>query len=156
MNGNTSTTGGTLYRLQGPTETQLPLLENGPGDHSLTSSLIVGNNNMLPHDNINHTIGDDDSAGVAATAAPVHDGNAASDDDDDDNEQKQVNDFGEKKRRRLVNSIEADGVRVESSNIHILTHTHTHTHTHTRTKKNEKEKRTGIDVNSVSICYPLL
>ena len=49
---------GTLYRLQGPTETQLPLLENGPGEHSLTSSLIDGNTKQ--NDNINHSIDDDD------------------------------------------------------------------------------------------------
>jgi len=49
---------GTLYRLQGPTETQLPLLENGPGEHSLTSSLIDGN--IKQNDNINHSIDDDD------------------------------------------------------------------------------------------------
>jgi len=37
----------TLYRLQGPTETQLPLLDNGPGEQSLTSSLIIPGNNRL-------------------------------------------------------------------------------------------------------------
>jgi hypothetical protein len=31
----------TLYRLQGPTDTQLPLLAHGPGEQSLTSSLIL-------------------------------------------------------------------------------------------------------------------
>jgi hypothetical protein len=37
----------TLYRLQGPTETQLPLLANGSGEQSLTSSLISPGNNRL-------------------------------------------------------------------------------------------------------------
>jgi hypothetical protein len=40
----------TLYRLQGPTETQLPLLDNGPGEQSLTSSLIISGNNRLTQD----------------------------------------------------------------------------------------------------------
>lgn len=55
-NRNGNTTGGTLYCLQGPTETQLPLLENGPGEHSLTSSLIDGNTKMAQDENINHSI----------------------------------------------------------------------------------------------------
>lgn len=54
----------TLYRLQGPTETQLPLLENEPGDHSLTSSLIDGNSKSLPTDNINHSIDGDEQKQV--------------------------------------------------------------------------------------------
>ncbi|CAF1109800.1 unnamed protein product [Adineta steineri] len=50
-----------LYRLQSPTETQLPLLANGPGEQSLTSSLIMTGNNRLIHDeNINHSIDGDD------------------------------------------------------------------------------------------------
>ncbi|CAF4677321.1 unnamed protein product [Rotaria sp. Silwood1] len=56
---NRNTTSGTLYRLQGPTETQLPLLENGPGEHSLTSSLIDGNIKILQDENINHSIDND-------------------------------------------------------------------------------------------------
>ena len=60
-NGNSSTTGGTLYRLQGPTETQLPLLENEPGEHSLTSSFIDGNMKMIQNENINHSIDDNDT-----------------------------------------------------------------------------------------------
>ncbi|CAF0868618.1 unnamed protein product [Adineta steineri] len=59
-NGNNGTTGGTLYRLQGPTETQLPLLENEPGENSLTSSLMDGNNKMMQNENINHSIVDDE------------------------------------------------------------------------------------------------
>lgn len=43
----------TLYRLQGPTETQLPLLDNGPGEQSLTSSLIIPGNNRLTQDENN-------------------------------------------------------------------------------------------------------
>ncbi|CAF0721303.1 unnamed protein product [Adineta ricciae] len=39
-----------LYRLQGPTETQLPLLANGPGEQSLTSSLIISGNKRLSQD----------------------------------------------------------------------------------------------------------
>ena len=72
MNGHSSTAGGTLYRLQGPTETQLPLLENGPADHSLTSSFIVNSNKMNTNENINHSMDDT----IAVT--------------DDDHEQKQV------------------------------------------------------------------
>jgi hypothetical protein len=64
-NGNGSTMTGTLYRLQGPTETQLPLLENGPGEHSLTSSLIDGNIKMNQNDNINHSIDDDEQKQVS-------------------------------------------------------------------------------------------
>jgi hypothetical protein len=56
LNGN----GSTLYRLQGPTETQLPLLENGPGENSLTSSLTDGNIKILQNENINHSIENDD------------------------------------------------------------------------------------------------
>jgi hypothetical protein len=42
----------TLYRLQGPTETQLPLLANGPGEQSLTSSVIIpGNNRFIQDEN---------------------------------------------------------------------------------------------------------
>ncbi|CAF3341167.1 unnamed protein product [Rotaria socialis] len=58
-NRNGNATGGTLYCLQGPTETQLPLLENGPGEHSLTSSLIDGNMKMDQDENINHSIDND-------------------------------------------------------------------------------------------------
>ncbi|CAF4121358.1 unnamed protein product, partial [Rotaria magnacalcarata] len=58
-NRNGNTTGGTLYCLQGPTETQLPLLENGPGEHSLTSSLIDGNMKMGQDETINHSIDND-------------------------------------------------------------------------------------------------
>ncbi len=54
----------TLYRLQGPTETQLPLLANGPGEQSITSSLIISGNNRLIH--------------------------VENDQDDDDEQQKQV------------------------------------------------------------------
>jgi hypothetical protein len=44
----------TLYRLQGPTETQLPLLANEPGEQSLTSSLIIpGNNRLIQVENDN-------------------------------------------------------------------------------------------------------
>jgi hypothetical protein len=60
-NGN----GSTLYRLQGPTETQLPLLENGPGENSLTSSLTDGNIKMLQNENINHSIDDDEHKQVS-------------------------------------------------------------------------------------------
>jgi hypothetical protein len=62
---NSGTTGGTLYRLQGPTETQLPLLENEPGEHSLTSSLIDGNSKMIQNENINHSIDDDEQKQVS-------------------------------------------------------------------------------------------
>ena len=41
---------GTLYCLQGPTETQLPLLENEPGEHSLSSSVIDGNTRTSVND----------------------------------------------------------------------------------------------------------
>ncbi|CAF0976412.1 unnamed protein product [Rotaria sordida] len=58
-NRNGNTMGGTLYRLQGPTETQLPLLENGPGEHSLTSSLIDGNIKIAEDENINHSMDND-------------------------------------------------------------------------------------------------
>jgi len=64
-NGNGSTRNGTLYRLQGPTETQLPLLENGPGEHSLTSSLIGGNIKMSQNENINHSIDHDEHKQVS-------------------------------------------------------------------------------------------
>lgn len=43
----------TLYRLQGPTETQLPLLANETGEQSLTSSLILPGNNCLIKDENN-------------------------------------------------------------------------------------------------------
>jgi hypothetical protein len=56
---------GTLYRLQGPTETQLPLLENGPGEHSLTSSLIDGNTKLNTNENLNHSIDDDEQKQVS-------------------------------------------------------------------------------------------
>ncbi len=50
-----------LYRLQGPTETQLPLLANGPGEQSLTSSFTIAGNNRLNQDeNVNHSIDNDD------------------------------------------------------------------------------------------------
>jgi hypothetical protein len=62
---NSNTTGGTLYRLQGPTETQLPLLENGPGENSLTSSLTDGNIKILQNENINHSIDDDEQKQVS-------------------------------------------------------------------------------------------
>lgn len=91
MNGNSNGTGGTLYRLQGPTETQLPLLEHGPGDHSLTSSLIAGNHPLLPRENINHAIDDDHLDGGH-----------------EENEQKQVSN----RKGQLVSLIETDGVRV--------------------------------------------
>ena len=63
--GNGSTLNGTLYRLQGPTETQLPLLENGPGEHSLTSSLIDGNTKQNPNENLLHSIDDDEQKQVS-------------------------------------------------------------------------------------------
>ena len=63
-NGSGTATGATLYRLQGPTETQLPLLENERGEHSLTSSLIDGNSKCMPNDNINHSIDDDEQKQV--------------------------------------------------------------------------------------------
>ena len=63
-NGSSTATGATLYRLQGPTETQLPLLENERGEHSLTSSLIDGNSKCMPNDNINHSIDDDEQKQV--------------------------------------------------------------------------------------------
>ena len=62
-NGN-GTTGGTLYRLQGPTETQLPLLENGPGENSLTSSMTDGNIKLLQNENVHHLIDDDEQKQV--------------------------------------------------------------------------------------------
>lgn len=50
-----------LYRLQGPTETQLPLLANGPGEQSLTSSLIISGNKRLSQDeNSKHSLPNDD------------------------------------------------------------------------------------------------
>jgi hypothetical protein len=64
-NGNGTTLNGTLYRLQGPTETQLPLLENGPGEHSLTTSLIDGNSKLNPNENRNHSIDDDEQKQVS-------------------------------------------------------------------------------------------
>ena len=84
LNGNSSTTAGTLYRLQGPTETQLPLLDHGPADHSLTSSLIVSNAKMLPANDqqINHSMEDD-----APVPLMINDSHA------DENEQKQVKSF---------------------------------------------------------------
>jgi hypothetical protein len=52
---------GTLYRLQGPTETQLPLLDHGPGEQSLTTSLIgSGTYRLTQNENVNHSIDDDD------------------------------------------------------------------------------------------------
>ena len=46
-------TNNTIYRLQGPTDTQLPLLANGPGEQSLTSSFISpGNNRVMPDPNV--------------------------------------------------------------------------------------------------------
>ncbi|CAF2940850.1 unnamed protein product [Rotaria sp. Silwood2] len=51
----------TLYRLQGPTETQLPLLDNGPGEISLTSSLnITGNSKSSQDENVNHSLENDE------------------------------------------------------------------------------------------------
>lgn len=51
----------TLYRLQGPTETQLPLLDNGPGEQSITSSLNVAEmNKSSREENMNHAIDYDD------------------------------------------------------------------------------------------------
>ncbi|CAF1202853.1 unnamed protein product [Rotaria sordida] len=51
----------TLYRLQGPTETRLPLLDNGPGETSLTSSLnIAGNSKTTQNENVNHSIDNDE------------------------------------------------------------------------------------------------
>lgn len=48
----------TLYRLQGPTDTQLPLLANGPGEQSLTSSFISpGNNRVMPDREEQHQVG---------------------------------------------------------------------------------------------------
>lgn len=48
----------TLYRLQGPTDTQLPLLANGPGEQSLTSSFISpGNNRVMPDQEEQHQVG---------------------------------------------------------------------------------------------------
>ncbi|UJR21634.1 hypothetical protein I4U23_024711 [Adineta vaga] len=50
-----------LYRLQGPTDTQLPLLANGPGEQSLTSSLIISPNNRLSQDEASkHSFPNDD------------------------------------------------------------------------------------------------
>ena len=60
MNGTSGTTAGTLYRLQGPTETQLPLLEHGPGEHSLTSSLMLGNHKMTGNDNASQPVDNDE------------------------------------------------------------------------------------------------
>jgi hypothetical protein len=37
----------TLYRLQGPTDTQLPLLDHGPGEQSFTSSSMIPGNQRL-------------------------------------------------------------------------------------------------------------
>lgn len=55
----------TLYRLQGPTETQLPLLDNEPGEQSLTSSLnIPTNRNSIHSENHNHTIDNDEQQQV--------------------------------------------------------------------------------------------
>ncbi|CAF4077286.1 unnamed protein product, partial [Rotaria magnacalcarata] len=51
----------TLYRLQGPTETQLPLLDNGSGEHSLTSSLnIPGNRKSTMNRNLHYSIDNDE------------------------------------------------------------------------------------------------
>ncbi|CAF3630949.1 unnamed protein product [Rotaria sp. Silwood1] len=51
----------TLYRLQGPTETQLPLLDNEPGEISLTSSLnMTGNSKSTQDENVNHSLDNDE------------------------------------------------------------------------------------------------
>ena len=63
--GNGNTMNGTLYRLQGPTETQLPLLENGPGEHSLTSSLIDGSSKQNSNESQRHSIDDDEQKQVS-------------------------------------------------------------------------------------------
>ena len=55
----------TLYRLQSPTETQLPLLDNGSGEHSFTSSLnIAGNKKLIQNKNINYSIDNDEEQQV--------------------------------------------------------------------------------------------
>jgi hypothetical protein len=55
-----------LYRLQGPTDTQLPLLDNGPGEQSFSSSLIISGNKRLSHNenNVNHSNDNDDQQQV--------------------------------------------------------------------------------------------
>jgi hypothetical protein len=54
-----------LYRLQSPTDTQLPLLDNGPGEQSLSSSLIIpGNKRLSQNENVNHSIDNDEQQQV--------------------------------------------------------------------------------------------
>ncbi|CAF3758778.1 unnamed protein product [Rotaria socialis] len=51
----------TLYRLQGPTETQLPLLDNGSGEQSLTSSLTIpGNRKSTMNRNLHYSTDNDE------------------------------------------------------------------------------------------------
>jgi hypothetical protein len=67
---NHRTNTNTLYRLQGPTETQLPLLDNGPGEQSLTSSLIIpGHNRLTQNENDDN---DDEQQQVKKKEQMVH------------------------------------------------------------------------------------